>query len=125
MKEITPTVEVGWSLTYPEVPLRIKYGVDVNGLKPEIVLAFHIASVLYQEYGYDCVLTSGLEGKHARQSSHYLGFAIDLRTRDFPVDMAVKVAKELQARLTVDYQVILESDHIHVQFKPIRVNFAT
>ena len=84
-----------------------------------MLLAFLIANVLYQEHGVECVLTSGVEGKHSHQSSHYLGYAIDLRTRDFAPGVANIVSKELQARLRGDYQVFLEGDHIHVQFKPV------
>jgi hypothetical protein len=81
--------------------------------------AFIVAGEVYHEHGENCVLTSGTDSKHGEHSHHYKGCAIDLRTRDIPDD-AVKqrIVEEIQFRLQSQFQVILEGDHIHVEFDP-------
>lgn len=97
----------------------IKKGAKVNGLRPEILMGWDIAESVYNDYGVACVLTEGTGGKHSRGSLHYVGQAIDLRTREF-TSQAIKqsVAQEIQELLGDEYDVVLESDHIHLEFQP-------
>ena len=98
--------------------MKIKSGVRLTGLQPQMVLAVFIAEKVYQKYGVECVITSGVEGKHSGTSRHYLGYAIDLRTRDFnPADIP-KVLEELKEALGDDYYVAFEVNHFHISFKP-------
>lgn len=101
--------------------LQIKPGVRVHGLKPEILLALQIATEIYQKHGFDCVLTSAIDGKHSRGSRHYTGSAIDLRTRHLPDPGTI--ADEIKTALGADYDVVLEgmgtpNQHIHIEFDP-------
>ncbi len=99
--------------------ISIKEGAKVNGLHAEILLAVSIADGVYSKYGVDCVITSCTGGTHGRGSLHYVGHAIDLRTRDFASQaLKTSVADELRDRLGSQYDVILESDHIHVEYQP-------
>jgi hypothetical protein len=59
------------------------------------------------------VVTSGIEGTHLPNSSHYKGHAVDLRSPE-NVDRAVAILEE---RL-FGWKVIKEDNHIHVQFIP-------
>ena len=95
--------------------MRIKPGVRVRGLKPEAVIALIVAKGVYEAHGYECVLTSGTDGSHSSGSYHYTGEAIDLRLP--PADSQL-VRDELAERLGADYDVILESDHIHCEHDP-------
>lgn len=96
----------------------IKAGVNVTGIKPEIVLAVIMAQAIYARHGAGLVITSALDGKHSRGSLHYSGNAIDLRTRHVSRDDAETIADELRAALGAQYDVVLEKDHIHVEFQP-------
>lgn len=101
--------------------LKLKPGVKVQGLSNEILLAAVIANTVYASHGYDCVVTSLLDGTHSRTSLHYCGNAIDLRTRIFPSQsVAIAVVDDLKSCLGDDYDVVLESDHIHVEYQPKR-----
>jgi len=98
--------------------LAIKPGVSIQGLRPEMVLALVVCAGVYAERGRVCTLTSGLEGAHSRASLHYTGSAVDLRTRDLtPTDVG-EVAGELADRLGIDFDVVVERTHIHVEFQP-------
>jgi len=96
----------------------IKEGAKVNGLRPEILIAWDIAYNVYIKYGVDCILTEGTGGTHGIGSLHYVGLAIDLRTRDFKAGIAEEVKVELKSLLSSQYDVILESDHFHVEYQP-------
>lgn len=99
--------------------ISIKAGVILTGIKPEIVLAAHIVDQVYSQYGIqDCVITSGLEGKHKLHSKHYLGEALDFRTNNMPGNIAIKITDVAQQRLGSNYDIIFETDHIHCEFDP-------
>lgn len=96
----------------------IKHNVNVLGITPQMVLAYVIAQRLFNQHGYDCVITSATDGPHGRHSHHYKGHALDLRSRMIPESRRQAMAAALGAALGPQYQVILEADHIHIEFDP-------
>lgn len=98
--------------------LEIKNTVELQGMQPELVPAIIVANEVYAELGYRCVITSVVDSKHSRTSLHYVGFALDLRTRDVPVEKHQAICAEIAARLGPQYDVVLESNHIHIEFQP-------
>jgi hypothetical protein len=96
--------------------LMLKFGVRVAGLRPEILLAVVAAERVCAEMGVDCVVTACVDGVHQAGSLHYCGLAVDLRSRDFrPGDLDKAIARIKQC-LGADYDVVLENDHIHLEF---------
>lgn len=104
--------------------LRLKEGVSVRGVSPEIVLALVIARDVYSEEKFDLRLTSCTDGEHSQGSLHYKGDAVDLGIHGIPPDRIDVLHKRLQANLGPDYQVLAENigtpnQHFHVQWKPL------
>jgi len=96
--------------------VSIKPGVRVRGLSNEILLAIIIAESVFRETEQSMTLTSLTDGKHGQNSYHYTGDAVDIRlpgdvTRD-------QVVSQLKKALGMDYDVILEIDHIHIEYDP-------
>lgn len=102
--------------------LRFTSGARVAGCCPEIGLAITAALGVYDRHGKDCWVTSLTEGKHRRGSLHYVGAAVDLRTKHLPGGSqgpsARAVADQLRDALGPEYDVVLEKDHVHVEFQP-------
>ena len=98
--------------------MSIKKGAEVNGLRPEMVIALMIAGGVYSEYDIECVLTEGSGAKHGNASLHYVGLAIDLRTRNIPANLREEIADRIRRALGEQYDVVLESDHIHIEYQP-------
>lgn len=98
--------------------ISLKPGVEAKGVKPETLLGLIVADGVYTAEGVPCVVTSLLDGEHKEGSLHYEGLAADLRTRDFSPDRAALVATVLGQRLGTGYDVVLEKDHIHMEFDP-------
>ena len=101
--------------------MKIKPGVRVLGLRPEILLALVVAESIYRKHGAELVLTSVVEGSHSAGSLHYRGDAIALRTKG--VGAAHVIFAELRATLTGDYDVLFENaggvnEHIHLEYQP-------
>jgi len=70
---------------------------------------------VFQKFGVaEAIITSGRDGIHKVGSFHYEGKAFDLRT--FHVLEALK--DELKKELGLKYDVILEKDHIHIEYDP-------
>ena len=96
----------------------IKPGVRAAGLQPEILLAILEAREVYRALGAELVITSLLDGKHMKGSLHYSGLAVDLRTRHLGPGDRGTVTERLTVALGPEYDVVLENDHIHVEFDP-------
>lgn len=98
--------------------MRLKGGVEAKGIQPEIILAIIAAQHIYTTNGYGLVITSLLDGKHSVNSLHYKGLAVDLRIRHLPKGAATLITSQLAESLGDEFDVILEDDHIHVEFDP-------
>lgn len=98
--------------------MKIKNGVRIIGINPELVLGLFIADSVYSKFGQELVITSVVDGKHSKYSRHYLGYAADLRIHYFAEDMIEAVAEALREALGDDFFVLVEKDHIHMSFKP-------
>lgn len=96
--------------------MKIKPGVDLRGLQPQMAVAAMIAEGVWAMHGKtELTITSGAEGKHMTNSLHYKGLAIDIRLPS--ADPAAAVLA-LRANLGAQFDVVLEVDHIHLEFDP-------
>jgi hypothetical protein len=98
--------------------MKFKEGVNPFGIKPELAIALQIASLVWLQNNQSLVVTSLNDSKHSHTSLHFAGCAADLRTWGFP-DAAV-VVDQLREALgnNPDYDVVLEKDHIHLEYQP-------
>ena len=94
----------------------IKSGVDLRGLSPQMAIAYTIACKCYGQY--DCVITSGSDGKHGPNSLHYSGKALDLRTRHLHGQAVQQIVDRLKEALGEQFDVVPEADHVHLEFQP-------
>jgi len=99
--------------------IRIKDdSVCVGSTSIGLWIAITIAEQVYAEYGKELVWTSANDARHSVTSLHYNGDAGDFRIYD-DVDM-VSVRNEIKRRLNIDYDIILEGNHLHIEFQPRR-----
>ena len=98
--------------------ILLKPGVRITGMRPEILLAAVAAMEVYKAAGHDLTITACVDGKHTTGSLHYAGAAVDLRSRDLHPEDVQKVIARLKACLGDDFDVVLEVDHLHVEFQP-------
>ena len=97
--------------------MKFKKGVKIIGVKNEIMLAIMVANAIYLKHGQDLVVTEITGGRHGNGSLHYAGQAFDLRTRFFSESEAKLVTDEIRDALTDEFDVILEKDHIHIEWQ--------
>ena len=69
---------------------------------------------MYNGNNYEVTITSGNDGNHMVNSIHYKNAAIDIRT--FDMRMPRYTAKMLQINLGRDFDVIYETNHIHIEY---------
>ena len=107
----------------------LKNGTKFSDLDSAIMFAAIVADGVWREFGVDTgvTLTSGTDGQHSPASLHYAvnspsgqGRAIDIRIWNLPSHeaQAPEAARLLRERLTEDYDVVVESTHLHVEFDP-------
>lgn len=102
----------------------IKSGVQLLNLQPQLAVAYTIAASVYARFGVPCVITSGCDSKHSDRSKHYTGHAIDLRTRDVVRGQHRDLRDQLSDALGDEFDVVLEDNHIHVEYDPPRTSRA-
>lgn len=97
--------------------VSLKPGVRIIGFRPETLLALVVADGLWSKQGLDLVVTSVTEGVHMRGSKHYTGSAFDIRTSNTK-GQEQTLTKKLADALGPDFDVILEKNHVHVEWDP-------
>lgn len=100
--------------------MTIYPGVDLNGVKPEILIAMVAAEGVFTSLGHKLVLTSVNDGKHGTGSLHYAGLAFDCRSRDLTVQERIELTAALKAALGPQFDVVNEDTplHLHVEYQP-------
>jgi hypothetical protein len=96
----------------------LKTGVRIAGIKPEAVVAMMVCEGAYRSLGYEMVVTSCVEGQHSRGSIHYVGMAFDLRISHLRPESVPIIVAKIKEQLGGDFDVVLESDHIHCEYEP-------
>jgi hypothetical protein len=96
--------------------------VRIQGITTELKFGLDVASYVYEKHGKELVITSGSEfsTRHSETSLHYSGNAVDLRTSYFRSGEVDIVKAEIKERLGRDFDVVIESTHIHLEYQPKR-----
>jgi len=95
--------------------MLIKAGVDISRLRPEIRKKLNeIARIVWETEHQELVITSTYEGSHSEGSLHYANLAVDIRIYKHGLELR----SDLRNKLGSDYDVILEADHIHIEYDP-------
>lgn len=102
--------------------MKLKPGVKLTSLQPQIVLAAMMVERMYAAAGGECTITSANDSTHGTSSLHYAGCALDFRTKDFGGDKVALLA-DIRAALGEEFDVLLEhpggdEEHIHVEYDP-------
>ena len=100
--------------------MKIKDGVILSGLDMSMRKVLIGADHIWNSLGQELVVTSGLDGVHSSSSYHYYGRALDFRISYFSNDERKLAAIMLRHDLGDDYDVVLHSTHIHVEYDPVR-----
>lgn len=88
-------------------------------ISPFIQRAMTIAdAVSMADTKKEIVVTSILDGVHSSKSLHYKGLAFDLRTHIYTQYEISKLMGNLRYMLGANYDVVLEKDHIHIEYDP-------
>lgn len=106
------------------MPLALKPGVSLDGLRPEIISALAIIVRAYEGVGKTCTVTAGTDGTHKVGSLHPRGLALDIRSRDLQATSALQLQRSITAALGKAYDFIVEADHFHVEYDPKEFKFA-
>ncbi len=102
----------------------LKTGVRIQGIRPETVLAILVAERIWAEHGAkEFVLTSCVEGRHAKGSLHPAGGAFDCRTKNIAPAELDGAISALRTALGSDFDIVLEergkpNEHVHVEYQP-------
>lgn len=98
--------------------MLIKPGVRIQGVRPETVLAMVILDGIFALRHAVLTITAVIDGTHSAGSLHYAGMAFDARTRDLPPGEVQEVATLARAALGADFDVVVEPDHLHIEYQP-------
>lgn len=103
--------------------LTIKEGVRLYGTRPEMVLVNIVVASVFNKYGYECVITSGVGKIHGDKSLHPVGLADDYRSKHIKtLDEKVAILNDLNnclpcCDILLEY-LNQEQEHLHIEFDP-------
>jgi len=95
--------------------MLLKAGVDISRLNREIRRALPKIETVYVQYSETFVITSTYEGNHGAGSLHYGNDAVDVGLAEAN---ATKIYNVIKERLKGSFDVVLEGDHIHIEYDP-------
>lgn len=99
--------------------MLLKLGVSIRNLEHHCRRALNVVDQVWKKLGYsESVITSTFEGNHSPGSFHYQDRAFDLRLPSKSIAINVKIAQALKDKLGKDFDIIVESNHIHVEYDP-------
>jgi hypothetical protein len=115
------------------VNLYLKPGVDLRQMSPQTLLAWMVATEIYERHGYPCRVTSlKRDGTWEQVMLHGSGNAVDLGIRApsgdlLPDNVIDSIVEELGQRIgrqgggqydVVDERAAVGGPHIHIEFDP-------
>jgi len=86
--------------------------------KPEMIQARNVIADVWRSFGYTLTVTSGTDSTHSATSLHYSGLAEDYRISGIPTTQLQTMIVLVRTRLGSNFDVILEADHLHVEYDP-------
>ena len=93
--------------------LKVKNGVTPKNLQ---IACAAINAAIQINGDFDVIITSGTDGVHMKGSKHYTHEALDIRISNIPSTQLIPYVRALRGRLGKDFDVVLEDDHIHVEW---------
>ena len=94
-----------------------KHHVVMDGLKMPMKKVWDIYSKLYTLAGGVPTITDAVADRKNQFSLHPHGYALDLRIRHIDIGKALLLRELLKEFLGGDYDVIMYSTHIHVEYQ--------
>lgn len=99
--------------------MNAKHSVKLGDAGFAIGYAVGIAEIIYEFHGAKMVVTSLDDSTHSKNSLHYKGLAVDLRTNNLSADQRGRIFQSLKEKLEpLGYDCIDEGDHFHVEHDP-------
>lgn len=93
-------------------------GVNPKDITPETLDGLLKCCAVYIHAEQSFIVTSINDSVHSSGSLHYKGRAFDLRTRNLKGITPQGMALMLKGQLGKDFDVVVEKDHIHVEYDP-------
>lgn len=105
----------------------IKHGVQMGGLDPVMCVALDLVPLVFERYGYDCVVTCAVESRGS--GLHPLGRALDFDSiKNIPYETGASIATVCGQMMGEGFDIIWHrvkrkdgtygNWHLHVEYDP-------
>lgn len=98
--------------------IKYKPTVSVKGIDGRLLAVIFEVNRILEKYQRELYITSICDGKHMTGSLHYKGLAFDFRYPTKDETTLRYIITELRASFDIFCDIVLESDHIHIEFDP-------
>ena len=95
--------------------------INLNSVCTPLLMSLTTFDAIVSEYGVDTIITSANDGKHGYGSLHYIGHAVDLRIWGIQDKLNDIKAKFLACYPNKQFDFVIESNHIHLEFQPKQI----
>lgn len=103
--------------------ISLKPCVKISKLQPQILLAWMIWCDLCRQHNMSAVISAGEDGKHQTSSKHYIGQALDFRTKHLGSTLRDALVSDLKQAAGENYDIVVEdvggdNEHGHMEYDP-------
>lgn len=100
--------------------MKLKPGVKLNGVRPELLIGIMIVNQVFEDHGCEFTITEiCATGGHSYSSLHYSGNACDIRSRDLSAPEQQTMAALARTALGNEFDLVTtEATHWHLEFQP-------
>ena len=104
--------------------MRIKEGVKITGVRPEIMLGLLVCECALLKRGHEVIVTELVGGTHSRTSLHPVGLAVDFRSKHIDsIEEKYDLLDIMKDSLGEKYDLLLENaggqeEHFHLEYQP-------
>lgn len=99
--------------------VQFKDGVPTDTLQSVMrMYMYFLAYIHFASFNKYMIVTSTTDGKHGKNSLHYKGLAIDVRTFDKTDEETNRFVNFINFHFDNLLDVVIEKDHLHIEYDP-------
>jgi hypothetical protein len=95
----------------------LKKCVTLINMKPQMLIALMVSNQIFSDQGFTMFVKAVCNNEHASDSLHYNGLAVDISTLAIHKNMVEKMANAIRDALTGEFNVFVEVDNIHIEYR--------
>jgi hypothetical protein len=96
--------------------IELKKGISLNGVQAPVLFGLMVLDGVIALHSVPTVVTSCTEGKTHKGLAHYVGAAVDVRSRELTISQQNGVKAAFDSAQNGEMDLVIEKDHFHLEW---------